>query len=121
MSIEQDLDTVLVALSDNLSKFFYVRVIILSFFRFNTLPNNMQSDMVETPVLEVIQIDVSERLIRVEGFSIGIKWECFVDCIDSVEDGRSVVLINKERTLGISDYGKSESKNEANGMRDFYF
>ena len=54
MSIEQDLDTELVALSDNLSEFFYVRVIILSFFRFNTLPSDMQSDMVETPVLEVI-------------------------------------------------------------------
>lgn len=30
-----------------------------------------------------------------------MKWVGFVDCIDSVEDGISIVLINEERIVGI--------------------
>jgi hypothetical protein len=102
MSVEQNLNTELIALSDNFSELFNVRVIILSFFRFDTLPSDMKSDVVKTPMLEVVQINVCERVIRVEGFSVRVKWESFVNCVDAVEDYRSVVLINKERTLGIN-------------------
>lgn len=71
--------------------------------------------MVETPVLEVVQINIRERVIWVEGFSVRIKWECFVNCVDSVENGRAVILVDEERALGIytkgGNYSESESKN----------
>jgi hypothetical protein len=56
----------------------------------------MESDVIKTPVFQVVQIDVSERVIRVEGFSVWIKWESFVNCVDPVKDSRAVVLINKK-------------------------
>jgi hypothetical protein len=77
----------------------------------------MESDVIKTPVLQVVQIDVSERVICVEGFSVRVKWESFVNCVDPVKDSRAVVLIDQKRGLWFDtervDLSESESKYEA--------
>ncbi len=105
MCIKQDLDTELVGFPDDISEFFNIRVIILSFFGFDALPCNMEPDMIESPVFKVVQIDVSKWIIGVEGLSIGIEWKSFVDGVDAVKDGSAVVLIDEERRFGVDTKG----------------
>ena len=105
MCIKQDLDTELVAFPDDISEFFNIRVIILSFFGFDALPCDMEPDMIESPVFKVVQIDVGKWVIGVEGLSIGIEWKSFVDGVDTMKDGRAVVLIDEERRFGVDTKG----------------
>lgn len=58
MSIEQYLNSKLVTLPNNLSKFLNICEVVLSTFWFYTLPRNMKPDVIETPVFEVIEVNI---------------------------------------------------------------
>lgn len=110
------MNTELVAFPDDLCEFLDVGVIILSFFGFNTLPGHMEPDVVETPVFEVVEVNVGEGVISAEGLGVGVEWECFVDGVDAVEDGCAVVLVDEEGGLRVDskrlNCGGSKSKDK---------
>ncbi len=110
MCIKQDLNTELVAFSDDVSELFNIRIIVLSFFGFNALPCDMEPDMIESPMFKVVQINVGKWVVGVEGFSVWIKRESFVDGVDAVKDGCAVVLVDEEGGFGVDAEGGDGSE-----------
>ena len=70
--------------------------------------------MIESPVFQVVQINICEGVIGAKCLSIGIKGEDFINSVDAMKDGRSVVLVNEEGGLWIyaesSCYGQCKSE-----------
>ena len=70
--------------------------------------------MIESPVFQVVQINICEGVIGAKCLSIGIKGEDFVNSVDAMEDSRTVVLVDEEGGLGIyadsSCYGQYKSE-----------
>ena len=96
MSIKQYLDSKLAAFSYNLSEFFNIRIVVLTLLRLNTFPGNMKPNVIESPVFQVIQVDISERIVSVKCLGIGVEGESLVNCIDTMKDRSTIVLVDKK-------------------------
>lgn len=77
----------------------------------DALPSAVQTDDVHAPVLEVVEVVVSEAVVGVEVLEVGVEGEDLVDCVDSVVDGVAVVLVHEHGVVGVdADAGKEEDK-----------
>jgi hypothetical protein len=103
-------------LAHNLSKCFYVSVVIHSFFRFQPFPCNMKTYNIHSPVFEVVEVLVSEAMVRGILEEIGMKRLQFVNNIDSVIDSISSKLVYKERTISIN-FNESGQKEEVKNKK----
>jgi hypothetical protein len=65
----------------------------------------MQPDDVHSPIPKIVEIMISETVVRVKCIEIRMKWINFVDCVHSMIDGISIILINKHRVVGIDSDG----------------
>ena len=61
----------------------------------------MQPNHIKTPTLQIFQIHISQRAIRIKMIKLGIERKQLANNINSMKDCISVILIKEESILGI--------------------
>ena len=108
MSIQEDRDAEFITFLQYFPESLDVGVVVDSSLRLYSLPGGMESDGIHAPMLEIIQIFISEAVVAGEFYKIGVEGMGFVHSIDSVKHSVSVVLVNKEGIVRIHSDGLNQ-------------
>lgn len=61
----------------------------------------MQPYHIHAPVLQVIEVMISETVVSVEGVKIRVKWVDLVNSVDPMVDSVAIILINEHGVVGV--------------------
>ena len=112
--IKQNGNAVLIGHPDYLPQCFEICVVVDPPFWFESLPCAVETDGVHAPMLEIVEVVISEGVVGVEVREVGVEGVDLVDCIYAVIDSISAVLVHKERVGGV--HAKGEHQREQEGQ-----
>jgi hypothetical protein len=101
MSVQNNIYSVFIAITNYLSNSLYVRIVVDSFLGLDTFPCAVQSNYIHSPSLKILQVFFCEAVIRVEIVEIRMKGIDFVDNIYAMIDSIATVLVHKHRVIRI--------------------
>jgi hypothetical protein len=101
MSVEKDCDVELRATTDDVFNSVHIALVIESTLGLNSFPVYEQSDDSHTPVHEILEILIRERVKGIELVVWRVEWVNFVDNIHAMPEPSAVCVVENLAICGV--------------------